>query len=261
MRIPDSLIPSHVTRVQLSEVTNHCVLAGPVSTGIYDGRTFAIKAHDHSYQNSVFPAELRAFITLGKVPHVVELVGVVVQDSPLDAKSYICGMLLQYCKKGNLKTLLKYSNPPVTLSRKKRWATQIAHGLQSIHGAGLVHSDLRCENVVVDEFGNAHLIDITNGEGFTEGWNAIWDDNKDPRRDIYSLGVTLWEVIHDGADSLSASIPLSVDGDVNDDINRLVGECLIENAAGRSSLADIYVALGHHSACGCLNSGLHAHVE
>jgi serine/threonine protein kinase len=77
-------------------------------------------------------------------------------------------MLLQYCKKGNPKILLKYSNPPVTLSRKKRWAAQIAHGLQSIHGAGSVHGDLRCENVVVDEFDNAHLIDITNDEGFTD---------------------------------------------------------------------------------------------
>jgi hypothetical protein len=73
VRIPDSLIPSHIARVQLSEVTDHCVLAGPVSTGVYDGHTFAIKAHDHSYQNSVFPAEFRAFITLGKVSHVVEL--------------------------------------------------------------------------------------------------------------------------------------------------------------------------------------------
>jgi hypothetical protein len=93
------------------------------------------------------------------------------------------------------------------------------------------------------------------------GSQTIWDDNKDPRRDVYSLGVTLWEITHDGADPLSASIPLSVDGDVNDDINRLVGECLIENAAGRPSLVDIYVALGHHSACVCLHSGLHAHVE
>ena len=70
------------------------------------------------------------------IPHVAKLVGVVVHNS------YVEGFLLEYCSRGDLKSLLKESHPPVAMSRKDRWAAQIAHGILMIHKAGIFHGDL-----------------------------------------------------------------------------------------------------------------------
>jgi len=59
-----------------------------------------------------------------------------------------------------------------------------------------MHGDLRCPNVVVDENDDAHIIDIVDGEGYMDAWTCLADKNDDPKRDIYSIGVTLWETAH-----------------------------------------------------------------
>jgi len=65
---------------------------------------------------------------------------------------------------------LENSESPIEPWRKDKWAAQIAHALMAIHEAGLMHGDLKGRNVVVDESDNAFIIDVTNGEEFTEGW-------------------------------------------------------------------------------------------
>ena len=44
-----------------------------------------------------------------------------------------------------------------------------AHGLMVIHKAGIIHGDLRCENVVLDEKLDARIIDVVQDQGFMEG--------------------------------------------------------------------------------------------
>ena len=127
-----------------------------------------MKAHESAIQNDDFRTELNALIQLGTVPHVAPLLAIVVEKSKMDNTFYVCGILLKYYIKGDLKTLLQ-SEPPVEMKRKWKWAAQIAHGLMGIHDAGILHGDLRCDNVVVDESDDAHVIDIINGHGYTEG--------------------------------------------------------------------------------------------
>ena len=45
-------------------------------------------------------------------------------------------------------------------------------------------------------------IDIANGSGWTPGWAPVLDRLKDPRCDVYSLGLAVLEMIHDGEDPL-----------------------------------------------------------
>ena len=137
---------------------------------------------------------------------------VVVGYSPFENTSYVDGMLLQYCSKGSIKHLLQSSDHPISSARKQRWAAQIAHGISNIHKADLIHGDLRCENVVVDENDDAYVADLQNGTTWMRGWHADLDDHDDPRRDVYSLGVTIWELIHDGDDPQSKGKPLPIDG-------------------------------------------------
>jgi hypothetical protein len=192
-------VPSHIPRINfqpLAEITD--VGAGAAFTAKFLGVTFFVKAHVDPIQNSNFPRELEARIMIGNAPHVCSLLGIVVQDSPVDGKSYVQGMLLKYAKRGTLLHVLRKSNPPIKPAIKEQWAAQIAHGLAGIHRASVVHGDLKCENIVVDDNDDILLIDIADGKSCTRGWNAALDHWSDPRRDVYSLAVTIWELIHDG---------------------------------------------------------------
>jgi len=250
-QIPATEIPPHIPRINFSDLAFVENVMGTVYKVMHKHKIYAMKSHESASQNDDFRTEVDALVKVGEVPHVVPLVGVVVQDSPMDGNSYVQGILLKYCEKGSLQTLMEDADFPLDSSRKDRWAAQIAHGIMSIHEAGLMHGDLKSGNVVVDEFDNANLIDITNGHGFTEGWTSIWDERMDRRSDIYSLGVTLWEMIRDGEDPVGVSIPFSLDGNASEAMKDVVQACVIEDASRRPSIETVFAALGGQDFCGC----------
>ena len=253
-RIPTCDIPPHIAKIDISELTDVSDLSGSVYTAEYQDKTHVIKVHEESYQNTDFRAEVEARIRMGNLPHVVGMVGVVVNNSRIPDRSYVQGILLEYCPKGTLKSLLRRSDPPVESSMKKRWAAQIAHGISAIHEAGLIHGDLRCENVVLDENDNARITDISNGSAFMMGWHPVLDRFDDPRRDVYSLAVTIWEIIHDGEDppSISTALPIDWRGrEFGKPVTDLIEHCVVEFADKRPSMATIIETLGAYNICGC----------
>jgi serine/threonine protein kinase len=156
-------------------------------------------------------------------------------------RSYVQGIVLEYYPKGTLKSLLRRSDPPIESSMKKRWAAQIAHGISAMHAAGVIHGDLRCENVIVDENDNAHIIDICNGAAFMMGWHPVLDRFDDPRRDVYSLAVTIWEMIHDGDDPPGISNALPIDWrrrEYGKSITDLIEHCLCSGVRGQKTVHD-----------------------
>lgn len=55
-----------------------------------------------------------------------------------------------------------------SLETRQKWMTQIRRAVSRLHGLGLIWGDGKLENIVVDEKGDAWLIDL--GGGFTKGW-------------------------------------------------------------------------------------------
>jgi serine/threonine-protein kinase len=109
------------------------------------------------------------------------------------------------------------SNGPLSLELARSIATQVANALERAHGAGLVHRDLKPDNVMLGDDGTVKLLDFglakravreatdtaapLTREGAivgTPGYMAPEQVNGQPldaRADLFSLGVLLYEML------------------------------------------------------------------
>jgi hypothetical protein len=73
---------------------------------------------------------------------------------------WICGnpyIVMQYCSNGDLR---KKMRPGVPVEEITRYARNILLGLRDLHVNGFVHRDLKPDNVLLDDMGNALLTDF-----------------------------------------------------------------------------------------------------
>jgi hypothetical protein len=171
-RVPINDISETISRIPFTDLTDRKPLDGPVYTVTYRGERYAFKAHQSVSQTHLFSAELVARVSLMDIPHIASFKGVVIYESVTDNNFYVEGMLLRYCAKFDLKFLLQYSDQQVEWPRKMKWAVQIAHGVIEIQKKGVMHGDLRCANVVIDDSDDAYIIDYVDGRGGMEGWTS-----------------------------------------------------------------------------------------
>jgi serine/threonine protein kinase len=99
---------------------------------------------------------------------------------------------------------------PMETARALKIAYQIAQGLQAAHDKNIVHRDIKCANIMVDEDDQVTILDFgiavlpgrtQTGEGRTFGTIAYMSPEQtqgsavDHRTDIWSLGVCLYEML------------------------------------------------------------------
>jgi serine/threonine-protein kinase len=126
-----------------------------------------------------------------------------------DEAEEISFISMAYIEGQNLRK--KIESGPLELEEALKIATQIAEGLQEAHKKGVVHRDIKGANILVDERGQAKIMDfglarMTGGtlvtkEGMTMGTIAYMSPEQargekvDFRTDIWSLGVVLYEIL------------------------------------------------------------------
>ena len=106
-----------------------------------------------------------------------------------------------------------HSDEPLTENQRWQWAIDIAHGLTDLHGAHILHRDLKSHNVLLDARGRAKLADFglakfrlassTATQHRSHGtlrWRApellqAIPPQPSPSMDMYSYGVVLWEML------------------------------------------------------------------
>jgi WD40 repeat protein len=112
---------------------------------------------------------------------------------------------MEYVDGTTLRHLLE-TRSPLELAEAREIALQLLAGLGAIHEAGLVHRDVKPENVMVTRSGRVVLMDfgiakaVASG-GTVAGTPAYWAPEQavgaaaDPRADVFAVGIVLAEMV------------------------------------------------------------------
>ncbi len=180
---------------------------------------------------------------------------------------------MEYMPGEDLKSLIRRAGA-VSAEKALSIARQAADGLKEAHRLGVVHRDLKPQNILLDREGGVHILDfgiarLLGGAEFTEAGMVVGTPDymspeqvdgqpADERSDIYSLGIIIYEMVtgrppFSGETAVSVALkqktaipvePSALSQQVSPPFSRLILKCLEKNPASRyQSAEDLLVAL------------------
>jgi tetratricopeptide (TPR) repeat protein len=178
---------------------------------------------------------------------------------------------MEYVKGQDLKSMIKQAGA-LSAGKAVSVAQQVAEGLAEAHDLGVIHRDLKPQNIMVDGEGNAKIMDFgvarslfaagMTAEGMIVGTpeymapEQVEGLDADQRTDIYALGAILFEMVT-GRAPFQGDTPLSVayqhkneaplpprklNPALPETFNRLILRCLDKKRENRYQTADELLA-------------------
>jgi serine/threonine protein kinase len=178
---------------------------------------------------------------------------------------------MEYVPGEDLKRFIKRSGQ-LTVSKAVSIASQICEGLAEAHHIGVIHRDLKPQNIMIDSEGNTRIMDFgiarfLEGDGMTTQGVLIGTpdymspeqaelEDVDQRSDIYALGVILFEMVtgrvpFEGKTPLSIAMkhksqpppdPRGLNIQVPEDLSRVILKCLEKEKENRYQSAEDLLA-------------------
>ena len=199
-------------------------------------------------------------------PHIVP----VLRAGEIDARSYF---VMPFVEGASLRTMLRDAAEPLPVAEAVRYLRNVAAALAYAHDRGVIHRDVKPDNVMVSggaavvlDFGVAKAVaaSTTQDAGVTNAGMAIGtpaymapeqaagDPNLDRRADVYAFGVLAYELLtrstpfsgRDPHQILRAHLVdpppdiLSRRGDLPPDLAALVMQCLAKAPRDRPQTAE-----------------------
>ncbi|MGB6340484.1 MAG: protein kinase, partial [Candidatus Aminicenantaceae bacterium] len=174
---------------------------------------------------------------------------------------------MEFVSGEDLKAFIKRAGQ-LSIGKTVAIVEQVCEGLAEAHKLGVVHRDLKPQNIMIDKSGNAHILDFgiarsLSAEGITDAGvvigtseymspEQVGGEDVDQRSDLYSLGIILYEMVigrvpfH--ADSAFAvgmkhkseepQAPQTIDPQIPDSLNRMILRCLEKDKERRFQSAE-----------------------
>jgi serine/threonine protein kinase/Tfp pilus assembly protein PilF len=169
---------------------------------------------------------------------------------------------MEYILGQDLKGLIRQTGQ-LTVSKAISIAKQICDGLTEAHNLGVVHRDLKPNNIMIDRGGNAKIMDFgiaraAKGKGITGSGvmigtpqymspEQVGGKEVDQRSDIYSLGIILYEMLttqlpFEGDTPLTIGVkqktemprdPKELNEQIPDGLSRVILKCLAKDREDR----------------------------
>jgi serine/threonine protein kinase/Tfp pilus assembly protein PilF len=186
-------------------------------------------------------------------------------DLGRDKGSYYITM--EYIPGQDLKSFIRQSGQ-LTVGKAISIAKQVCSGLAEAHKLGVVHRDLKSNNIMIDQDGNVRIMDFgiarsLGTKGITEAGVMIGTPEYmspeqveakevDQRSDIYSLGIILYEMVtgqvpFEGDTPFAVGVkhkserpkdPRELNTQISEDLSRLILKCLEKEREKRYQSAE-----------------------
>jgi WD40 repeat protein/serine/threonine protein kinase len=141
-------------------------------------------------------------------PNLVQFYGLY-QDKP-EGCTYL---VMEFCEGGTLQKTLERGEVP--WSKRWQWALQITEALAYLHSEGVLHRDLKAENILLDRHGKAKLADLgvaqvdallqereakvvekgIQDKRFIAPENMSNQTVSTKATDVYALGLVFWQIV------------------------------------------------------------------